>query len=338
VIVLEVIRSGSAPTRVALPPPVATIGRAPTCTLMLPVGHLSGEHAQLSREGSDVVIRDLRSTNGTAVDRGGQRYAIDAASRRDWVLAVGDEIVLGDALDPVRLRVLELAGSGAVMATTPAPGADGDADDHDLEGRLIASRSIVDLVAVRGHLEHDPVSALRVYKALQPLGGASIRPRSSPPSRRHLRAAARATHVAVLMRSTRPRRSASCWRSRAAPAAWRHRPRCRARPGARQPGGAAPGAGERAAMLTADAQTELAASESIHGGQIRSMLALPLWRGDEIIGLIQADNRASAGMFDESDLELALLLGARPRWRSTTPTWCAGCAWPRSSCAARTAT
>jgi Nif-specific regulatory protein len=41
------------------------------------------------------------------------------------------------------------------------------------------------------------------------------------------------------------------------------------------------------------------------------MIAVPLWRGDEITGLIQADNRSSAGMFAEGDLEIALFLGAQ---------------------------
>ncbi len=47
------------------------------------------------------------------------------------------------------------------------------------------------------------------------------------------------------------------------------------------------------------------------GGKILSMIAVPLWRGDEITGLIQADNRSSAGMFAEGDLEIALFLGAQ---------------------------
>jgi Nif-specific regulatory protein len=64
-------------------------------------------------------------------------------------------------------------------------------------------------------------------------------------------------------------------------------------------------------MLTANAQEELSSSESIMGGQIMSMLAVPLWRGDDIIGLIQADNRSTIGMFRESDLEVALLLGSQ---------------------------
>ena len=67
---------------------------------------------------------------------------------------------------------------------------------------------------------------------------------------------------------------------------------------------------ERAAVLTANAQEALS-SESIMGGQILSILAVPLWRGEDIIGLIQADNRASIGMFTESDLEVVLLLAAQ---------------------------
>jgi transcriptional regulator with GAF, ATPase, and Fis domain len=68
---------------------------------------------------------------------------------------------------------------------------------------------------------------------------------------------------------------------------------------------------DRAAVLTANAQEELSTSESIMGGQILSMLAMPLWRGDDIIGLIQADNRASINMFADRDLEVALLLGSQ---------------------------
>ena len=55
----------------------------------------------------------------------------------------------------------------------------------------------------------------------------------------------------------------------------------------------------------------MASSESILGGKILSMLAVPRWRGDDIIGLIQADNRSSAGMFNPNDLEVALLLGSQ---------------------------
>ena len=68
---------------------------------------------------------------------------------------------------------------------------------------------------------------------------------------------------------------------------------------------------ERAAVLTANAQEELSSSDSIMGGQIMSMIAVPLWRGDDISGLIQADNRSTAGMFTERDLQVAMLLGSQ---------------------------
>ena len=68
---------------------------------------------------------------------------------------------------------------------------------------------------------------------------------------------------------------------------------------------------DRAAVLIADAASELGSSESIMGGRILSTLAAPLWQGAQIRGVIQADNRASAGIFKERDLEMLMVLGAQ---------------------------
>ncbi|HET7503163.1 MAG TPA: sigma 54-interacting transcriptional regulator, partial [Kofleriaceae bacterium] len=117
----------------------------------------------------------------------------------------------------------------------------------------------------------------------------------------------RATHVAILLRSDTDK-------DRFALAVSRERTKDPARP-AGDPVRASRAVlrrvlADRAAVLTANAQEALS-SESILGGQILSILALPLWRGDDIIGLIQSDNRASAGMFSETDLEVGLLLAAQ---------------------------
>jgi len=66
---------------------------------------------------------------------------------------------------------------------------------------------------------------------------------------------------------------------------------------------------ERAAVLAADAVEHLGSSESLMAAKIRSTIGVPLWRGDQIIGVIEIDNRASAGMFAERDLDLLLVLG-----------------------------
>src|SRR5262249_39987240 len=60
----------------------------------------------------------------------------------------------------------------------------------------------------------------------------------------------------------------------------------------------------------ANAGAELGQTESILGAKILSTIAAPLWDGDEIRGLIQSDNRASAGMFQERDLELLTVLAS----------------------------
>jgi len=293
VIILEILQ-GTAPQRVYRLEPsrgsAATIGRSPASTVLVTDFHLSGDHAQITQIGDRYAFRDLRSTNGSAIERDGKRIPVDAAARWEIALEDGDFLLLGNAADPVRISVRFA-----------------DEADDNLGERLIASKSILELPQITDQIEGDPVSAMRVYKALQPLGA-----RLEPAEVIDATVAAtfellpRATHVAVLLRSDTDK-------DRFALAVSRHR-------GTNVPKADPVRASrsvlrrvlsERAAVLTANAQEELASSDSIMGGQIMSMIAVPLWRGDDITGLIQADNRSTAGMFTERDLQVALLLGAQ---------------------------
>ncbi|HEY0192764.1 MAG TPA: FHA domain-containing protein, partial [Kofleriaceae bacterium] len=272
---------------------VTTIGRSPDSTVVITDFHLSGDHAQISRVGDHYVFRDLRSTNGSAVERDGRRIPVDATSRWELALADGDLLLLGNHHDPVKIGVRI---------------GDDDSDLGELGERLIASRSIMNLPAVADQLERDPGEAVRVYKALQPLG-ARLEPTEAIEA---VIAAAfqllpRATHTAILLRSDSDK-------DRFSLAVSRERGKGQVRAPGADPVRASRAVlrrvlADRAAVLTANAQEALS-SESILGGQILSILALPLWRGDDIIGLIQADNRASVGMFSETDLEVGLLLAA----------------------------
>ncbi|HEX2686380.1 MAG TPA: sigma 54-interacting transcriptional regulator, partial [Kofleriaceae bacterium] len=295
-IVLEIL-SGSATQRVHRIPShggLTTIGRSPDSTVVLSDFHLSGDHAQITRTGDHVVFRDLRSTNGSAIERDGKRLPVDAAARWEITLADGDVLLLGNHHDPVRIAV-RIAD---------------DADDMtNLGDRLIASRSILTLPAVADQLERDPGEALRVYKAVSPLG-TRLEPGEVIEAciTATFELLPRATHVAILLRSDSDK-------DRFALAMARERQKGEARPAGADPVRASRAVlrsvlADRAAVLTANAQEALS-SESILGGQILSILAIPLWRGDDIIGLIQADNRASAGMFSETDLEVGLLLAAQ---------------------------
>lgn len=292
-----------------------TLGRSSSNDVVLSDYHLSGEHAQITRGPAGLVFRDLKSTNGSVIERQGARLAVDRDCRWERVLADGDVLSLGDPRDPVRVSV-RITASGVTKraASEPVEPTEEDSDD-DLADRFIASRSIVDLPAVTSAIEHDPAGALRIYKALQPL---QARLDQSAVLEAAVEATfsllPRATHVAVLLRhdSDRDRFVLAVSRERGRgkhptppPGAGRPDPVRASRAVLRRV------LADRAAILTANAQEELSSSESIIGGQILSMLAVPLWRGDDIIGLIQADNRHSAGMFLEEDLEIALLLGSQ---------------------------
>jgi Nif-specific regulatory protein len=275
--------------------PIITMGRAQSNRIALSDYHLSGEHGQIFIEGDQYIFRDLRSTNGSRVARGRDLIAIDARTSWEITLHDGDRLHLGDPAAPVVVTV-RLPATGRVAAA-------------ELD-RLIASRSIVDLPAVTDRVEHDPASALRLYKALQPLSARlDVSATLEAVVDATFELLPQVTHVAVLMRSDLDKDRFTVALSRA-------RDRSASGDGRMDTVRASRAVlrrvlAERAAVLTSNAQEELASSESIMGGKILSMIAVPLWRGDEITGLIQADNRSSAGMFAEGDLEIALFLGAQ---------------------------
>jgi Nif-specific regulatory protein len=295
VIVLEILKGTTEQRLHRVATPTATIGRSPSSTVVVTDYHLSGDHAQITQVGDHYVFRDLRSTNGSAVERAGQRVVVDATNRWELALADGDVLLLGNRADPVRIAVRI-----------------GEEVEEDLGDRLIASRSIMDLPQVADQIEGNPAVAVRVYKALQPLGA-----RLEPSEVIEAVVAAtfdllpRASHVGILLRSEsdRDRFALAVSRQRVSE---KHPERDAAPQQVRASRVVLRRVlADRAAILTANAQEELSSSESIAGGQILSMIAVPLWRGDDIIGLIQADNRFSANMFTHNDLEVALLLGAQ---------------------------
>jgi Nif-specific regulatory protein len=64
---------------------------------------------------------------------------------------------------------------------------------------------------------------------------------------------------------------------------------------------------QRAAVLAADAR-EVGETASILGAKILSTMGVPLWKGDDILGVLQVDNRNSAGIFKERDLDLLMVV------------------------------
>ncbi len=295
-IVLEVV-TGDAQGRVQESTGQAiTLGRADDNSVMLSDYHLSSQHARVYHDGNHFIFNDLRSTNGSVVRRGKSTFVIDANVGWEITLHSDDVICLGDPTEPVEIRIQLHAEE--------------DTAAGQLGDKLIASRSIIDLPAVADRVEHDPASALRIYKSLAPL-------RLAVDMTETLDAVVdatysllpRATHVAILLRSDADKDRFTVALARARNPSDTCDDDAKVVPASRAVLKRI--LNDRAAVLTANAQEELGSSESIMGGQIMAMIAVPLWRGEEITGLIQADNRHSAGIFSETDLEVALLLGAQ---------------------------
>jgi EmrB/QacA subfamily drug resistance transporter len=85
---LQVLRDGAVIAEVPLSGSTTTIGRDPDCALELPDKEASRHHARVTLEGDSAFIEDLRSTNGTFVNR--ERIL----ERR--ALTVGDQIQIGE--------------------------------------------------------------------------------------------------------------------------------------------------------------------------------------------------------------------------------------------------
>ena len=73
-------------SRVVIGPEPVVIGRLPECRVVLNDPNVSRRHAEIRRQGSDFVIADLRSTNGTRVN---------GMPVRERTLVDGDEISVG---------------------------------------------------------------------------------------------------------------------------------------------------------------------------------------------------------------------------------------------------
>jgi adenylate cyclase len=63
---------------------------------------------------------------------------------------------------------------------------------------------------------------------------------------------------------------------------------------------------DRVAILTSDARIDprFAVASSVRSFSIRSAMCAPLWRGEDVIGIVHVDSPILAGAFTESDLEV----------------------------------
>ncbi len=286
------VRSGVATGRVVeMEGERISIGRAPTNDLVLPDGQISGEHARIGVGPAAVVLEDLRSTNGTFVVRGAACIPVDESCGYRVVLRDADRIELGAGEQTTAIVV-------------------GIEEEAEL-ATLVAVRKIEDVGELSAELQEDPRSLSALYRAQQSIGAATELDETLVAIADAVFGLVRhATHVTLTLRDSED----------PAPPTYvpvLTRVRDKAGVGA-APSGAVPITRsvfrkvlrERAAVLAADAPQEVGATESLMGASIRSTIGVPLWKGEEILGVLQVDNRDAPAMLSRSDVEVLTVLAA----------------------------
>ncbi|NMB76145.1 MAG: FHA domain-containing protein [Myxococcales bacterium] len=93
--------------------PIVSVGRGVGNDVALRDARVSALHGRLVVEGGRVFFQDLGSTNGSALIRDGARRALPREGDERTELFPGDELLLGDADHPSRLRLLRLSAGAA---------------------------------------------------------------------------------------------------------------------------------------------------------------------------------------------------------------------------------
>ncbi|MBX3192566.1 MAG: sigma 54-interacting transcriptional regulator [Labilithrix sp.] len=294
---LDVTRGESAGAALEPTTDVVRIGRAEGNDLVVPDTHVSSEHAKIVYSGDKHVLVDQRSTNGTAILRRGDRIALDDSQGREASLEDGD--------------VIELGSQDRIVQITVTVKDDGD------DARVFAMKKIEELVPQATIVEKDDHRLRALYEAQKLIGSAQdLAEVLVAICESSFALVPLATHVTIVLRDddeegARPQGAAGY-----VPVL------TRLRGGEADGERSAPPSGpipitrsvfrkvvtERAAVVAADAPREVGQSESLMGAQIRSTLGIPLWRGEEILGVIQVDNRAATGVLTSGDLEIMAVL------------------------------
>ncbi|MBP6831759.1 MAG: sigma 54-interacting transcriptional regulator [Deltaproteobacteria bacterium] len=302
-----------------------TLGRAPNADLLLPDWHVSGSHGVITvdRESGTARYRDLKSTNGSRVIRGRQTIAVDSTVGFEVTLKSGDRLQLGDHERPVLVGVSVsilpattpfLPTTGSMLSATIPPSAAGASvlraptvqTPEEPEAKVLVMRPVETVAEVQRTVESDPGSLKGLLSVLRMLTGAiELDEVFDAIEAAVFEAVPKATHLTLALRDD----------SGDKPTYVAVTTRVRGRTD--KSGEAVPISKsvvrkvveQRAAVLAADAMREVGETASIMGAKILSTMGVPLWRGEEILGVLQVDNRAQPGMFKDRDLEMLMLVG-----------------------------
>jgi transcriptional regulator with GAF, ATPase, and Fis domain len=266
---------------------IVRIGRGQSNDLVLDDALVSTEHARIVSSADGFVLEDLGSTNGTWLYRGSEQHAL-GEGQRAIALAPGDRISLGGG-EPEGSEILVdfalEADTLQVALVRPL---------SELQKPTLALSASDDRLGLLVQALRDVVSHEGVSDVARGIADAA------------LKLVPRATHATVVLRQ-----DAESGRDGKAVGFVPVVTRVRGPDGPRAPEGPVRVTrsvvrkviSERAAVLAADAPSETFSSESLLGASIRSTIGVPLWKDEQILGVLQLDNRDAPAMFETRDVD-----------------------------------
>jgi transcriptional regulator with GAF, ATPase, and Fis domain len=261
--------------RVAVRPP-CTLGRAADADLTLPDAHLSGRHGQLTLVDGVLRYHDKGSSNGSLHRRGSVVTPIAGALEAE--LWDGDELHLGDSASPVVVRV---------HLTEPSV------------GQVVAERSIHEVEHFAARVAAERLSVL--YRFSADLGASTdLDAVLEVAARLVFELLPRASHLAVALQERAGQFPVVFARGRDGQAAEVPVSRTLLKEVLDR----------QAGLLLTNAAVELGGARSVVRSGMTSALAVPLWTGAVVRGVMQVDNRTTAGLFGAEDLELLTVAAA----------------------------
>ncbi len=277
-LVIEVLSGARAGERLTLEPP-CELGRAADADVHLPDGHLSSQHGRIDVVSGVVRYTDRGSSNGSVHVRGDTQTDLrdDCLEAELWD---GDELRLGDPSEPIVLRIhIEEPESGNVVAVRPI------AEVEQMAGRVTA----------------EPGRLSVLYKYGAELGASTdLGAVLDVASRLVFELLPRATHLAVAVKERGGRFQVVLARTRDGelteiPISRTILKRV---------------LDEAAGLLLTNAAAEMSSARSVVQAGLASTLAVPLWTGNDIRGVLQVDNRDAPGLFGADDLEVLTVAAA----------------------------
>ena len=263
---------------------VVTIGRAPSNQVTVNDPRISGRHGQIASRDGAYFYRDLLSTNGSMLERNGERVVLDGRAVAEVEIHEGDLLMLGDVGEPVRLQVTTL---------TP-PGPPKVSSETIIAKRRVAAASELPEVA-----PEDAASVRGIFRLLKDLNShLEVQEIYTRVADYLLAILHGATHVSVLggeaesfevefVRSRPGRDPSEAPRSRSI---------------LRQV------VEKRETILFQDIEGALATTESLVGARLRSAVCAPLLYDDAVIGILQVAAVGGAQAFPQKSLDVVALL------------------------------